>query len=102
MSIGQDFGLRLTEAIGAFFGGVCYAILVQARKPVEIVSYVIVGTATGNYMGDSVVKWMNVLPQGFQLGEGGAGFLTGLLAMGICQALIAAGRRWIPKSRDEV
>lgn len=102
MSLGQELGLRLTEAIGAFFGGVCYSILVQARKPAEIVGYVVVGTATGNYMGDAVVKMMMVLPSGLQLGEGGTGFLTGLVAMGICQAIVTFGRKWKPRSRDEV
>ena len=86
MELGHDFGINLPRAIAGFTGGLVYALVMKQVKPIEAFSSVIVGTATANYLTDYVAK---VIGSDF---GGGMAFLTGLVAMVICQAIIAGAR----------
>lgn len=83
-SIGE-FGLKLQEALAGFAGGVVYALVMKQTKPLEAVSSVIVGTLTANYLTDYVAVKVG-------LDGPGMGFITGLIAMALCQGIIAGAK----------
>lgn len=85
MDIGHDLGINLQRAVAGFAGGMVYALVMKQVRAIEAVSSVLVGTATANYLTDYVIKLI-----GFD--GGGMAFLTGLIAMVLCQAIIAAAR----------
>lgn len=91
---GPDLGFKLQEAIAGFAGGVVYALVMKQTKPLEAVSSVVVGTLTANYLTDYVAR---------QVGFDGAGmgFLTGLIAMALCQGIIAGAKAFkLTRSSD--
>lgn len=96
MELGPDLGIRAQEVIAGFAGGVVYALL-QRGKPLEAVSSVVVGALTANYLSDFVAQEIDY--------KGPAvAFITGLIAMALCQGIIAAGRTIKivqPKARDD-
>lgn len=85
MDLGHDLGINLQRAIAGFAGGMVYALVMKQVRAIEAISSVLVGTATANYLTDYVIKLI-----GFD--GGGMAFLTGLIAMVLCQGIIAAAR----------
>lgn len=85
MSSSVDLGIKLQQAIAGFAGGMVYALVMKQTKPIEAVSSVVVGTLTANYLTDYVAARIG-------LDGPGMGFLTGLIAMAICQGIIAAAK----------
>lgn len=85
MDISHDLGINLQRAVAGFAGGMVYALVMKQVRAIEAISSVVVGTATANYMTDYVIKLV-----GFD--GGGMAFLTGLIAMVLCQGIIAAAK----------
>lgn len=86
MDIGHDLGINLQRAVAGFAGGMVYALVMKQVRAIEAVSSVLVGTATANYLTDYVIKLI-----GFD--GGGMAFLTGLIAMVLCQGIIAGAKQ---------
>jgi hypothetical protein len=88
----NDIGVRITEAVAGFAGGVAYVFVTKNTKPFEAIGCVLVGTFTANYLSGYVTGLTSYLGPA-ALGPGPSGFVTGLCAMAICQGIIAGVRR---------
>ena len=84
-----EMGIRLADMIAGFWGGVVYVFVTRNTKPTEAVGCVIVGAATANYLSEYVSSL-----SGGAIKPGASGFVTGLIAMALCQGIIAGARRW--------
>lgn len=89
----NEFGLRVTEAVAGFCGGVSYVFVTRNTKPFEAIGSVVVGCLTANYLAGYLTGMTG-------LAQPAAGFVTGLCAMAICQGIIAGARRWrVPEAK---
>lgn len=86
-----EYGLKLPDLIAGIMGGAVNALVLGKSGWLSVMSSVIVGAFTANYMGDPLSHYIGT-------SEGVAAFLTGLGGMALCQGLIAgiteAVKRW--------
>lgn len=83
-------GFKVQDLLAGLAGGVVNALVFQRSNPMAIISSVVVGSLTANYLAEYAAKYVG-------LNVGAAAFITGLCAMAICQALVAAAAKWSPK-----
>lgn len=88
-----ELGLRLPELIAGFAGGVVSALVVPQSSPVKLVSSVLVGALTANYLGAPAAAYLGFTSPG---ALGSAAFIVGLGGMAICQGIVEAIKRWRP------
>lgn len=90
MSIGDvlaTVGIKVPDLAAGFGGGVINALWFQRGKPLDVVTSVVGGAITANFLTGTVSKISGLEP-------GAAGFLVGLTAMVICQGLFSKVRGW--------
>lgn len=83
-------GIRAQDIIAGLAGGVVNAFVFQRSNPAAIIGSVIVGALTANYLADPAAKMLGT-------SGGASAFIVGLCAMAICQALVVAAGKWMPK-----
>jgi hypothetical protein len=93
MADGPDFwlqiGIKMPDLIAGFAGGVVNAIALKRSDPWSIISSVILGGLTANYLTEPFSHYLGT-------GQGTSGFLVGVAGMAICQGIIASASRWTP------
>lgn len=80
----EEMGLNVGRLIAGFSGGVVAAVGLGVRSPSAVVSTVVAGTLTANYLGPGAVHYL-----GPWFGDFGSAFLVGLGGMGITRGVIA-------------
>lgn len=84
-------GIKAQDILAGLAGGVVNAFVFQRSSPVAIIGSVIVGALTANYLAESAAKTLGT-------SGGASAFIVGLCAMAICQALVVAAGKWMPKA----
>lgn len=79
----DEWGLNILRLSAGFGGGVLHALLRKQASPVAVVTSVVAGTLTANYLGAAAGHYAPVW-----VGDGAVSFLVGLSAMEICQGLM--------------
>lgn len=85
----SDFGLRVSDLVGGASGGIVSSIVMQRVGPLALVSSVVAGALTANYLGEPAGKLIGT-------GQGATTFILGLGAMVICQKIMDAIKRYSP------
>jgi hypothetical protein len=70
------------------------AIVFKRADPVSIVSSMIVGAVTANYLAAAVSRYLGT-------GQGAGAFFVGLAGMVICQGIVEAAKSWRPFGKSE-
>ncbi len=83
-------GIKTQDILAGLAGGVVNAFVFQRSNPTAIIGSVVVGAFTANYLADSAAHMLGT-------SGGASAFIVGLCAMAICQALVAAAGKWMPK-----
>lgn len=83
-------GIRAQDILAGLAGGVVNAFVFQRSNPGAIIGSVIVGALTANYLADPAAKMLGT-------SGGASAFIVGLCAMAICQALVVAAGKWMPR-----
>jgi hypothetical protein len=86
-------GLDIKNIVAGISGGLSIAYAMRKPKPWELVSGMVVGGLTANYVGPSVSEWTG-LPILM------AAFFVGVAAKWICLRLLAAIECWIPSKEQ--
>lgn len=84
-----QLGVKMPDLIAGFAGGVVNAIALKRSDPWSIISSVVVGGLTANYLTESFSHYLGT-------GTGTSGFLVGVAGMAICQGIISAAKSWTP------
>jgi hypothetical protein len=84
-----SFGVNVHNLVAGFSGGVVNAIVLKRSDPWSIISSVVVGGLTANYLTEVFSHYL-----GTSLGT--SGFLVGVAGMAICQGIIAGAAKWNP------
>lgn len=93
LELSAKVGIKTPDLIAGFAGGLVSAIVFKKSDPWSVVSSVVVGAFTANYIGEPIAKFLG-------MGGGAAAFICGLAGMAICQALVDAAKRWRPGPPD--
>ena len=83
----SSVGIKVPDLAAGFGGGAINALWFQRGKPIDVVSSVMGGAITANFLTGSVAHITG-------LEVGAAGFLVGLTAMAICQGMFVKVRSW--------
>jgi len=89
LSFWQQIGVSVQDLVAGFCGGVVKAFVFDRGEPWAIVSSVVVGALTANYLAPLIGHYVGA-------SGGAAGFLTGLAGMVICQRAVSFFREWRP------
>ena len=90
-SLLSELGVRASDIVAGFFGGIVNAFVFRRSDPVSIIGSVVVGTVTAAYLTDWVV-W-NIVRWGFGNPGQGTAFIVGLCGMMVCQGIVAMAKR---------
>lgn len=88
-SFWQQLGVSLPDMMAGFWGGVTKAALSGDPKPWPIISTVLVGALTANYLSPVIGHYIGTT-------GGVTGYVTGLTGMLVCQSIINAAQGWRP------
>ncbi len=88
----DNFGIDATRMLAGFCGGAVHAFVFRQKDPYTVISSIVVGTLTANYLGGAVGSYI-----GTWVGVQGASFVTGLIAMIVCQAIVTGAKSWNPR-----
>lgn len=80
-------GIKVPDLSAGFAGGVINALWFQRGKPLDVISSVMGGAITANFLTGTAAHVSGLEP-------GAAGFLVGLTAMAICQGAFIKVRGW--------
>ena len=83
----DDVGLNTGRLVAGFAGGIVHALAFRDTTPIGLITSIITGTLTANYLGPAAVHYI-----GGWIGDGGSAFAVGLSAMLIIQGVDAAIR----------
>jgi len=83
----DEWGLNTVRLICGFGGSVVHIFTAKKFDPVSVAAAAVVGTLTANFLGPAVQHFAPAW-----LGDSGASFLTGYLAIVILQAIETAAR----------
>jgi predicted MFS family arabinose efflux permease len=89
----ENFGIDPTRMLAGFCGGAVHAFVFRQTDPYTVASSIVVGTLTANYLGAAAGNYI-----GTWIGVQGASFVTGLVAMIVCQAIVSAAKAWKPRT----
>jgi hypothetical protein len=87
----EAMGLHGPVLVAGFSGGVCYVVLPNGEpSPRTIISGIVVGTLTSNYLSTLAVSYLPVERAGVPAGTigGAAAFIVGLCGPWICKTII--------------
>lgn len=84
-----ELGIKIPDIIAGFAGGVVNAFVFKRSSSTAIISSVIVGAFTANYLGAAVAQAVN-------LSTGVGSFLVGVGGMAFVQGVVAGISRWQP------
>lgn len=79
----SEIGISLQLALAGFWGGVVHALIMRRVSLIEVLTAVVVGMMTANYLGGVAVKYTGAP-------ELATGFIVGLSGMIICRGIISA------------
>lgn len=85
-----EFGLKLPDLAAGFCGGLVKALVFHQGNPGATLVSTIVGALTANYLSEAAAAYLG-------MGRGAAGFITGLVAMAVCQGIMDAASKWKPQ-----
>lgn len=88
-----ELGIRASDILAGFCGGVVNAFVLKRSEPWSIIGSVVVGGITANYLTEPFMKYLGT-------GQGTAAFLVGLAGMAVCQGVIGAAKNWTPFGRS--
>jgi len=88
-SFWQQLGVSIPDLVAGFCGGAVNALVFQRVTPLAIVSSVIVGALTANYLAPVIGHYLGTT-------GGATGFITGLAGMVLCQGIVSAAKDWRP------
>lgn len=80
-------GIKLPDLVAGFMGGVVNALFFVKGRPIDVISSLVGGALTANYMTASVSHTLG-------LDVGVAGFVVGVTAMAICQSMFSVASSW--------
>lgn len=89
-----SLGFKTQDLVAGLSGGVVNAIVFKRSNPVAVISSMIVGALTANYLGEYGAKYTGT-------SEGTAAFIVGLCGMIICQLIVAGAAKWTPSFLKE-
>jgi len=91
-------GVNAKILIAGFAGGVVKALYDKSKSPVDVLSSVIGGALTANYVAGVAIKWsgLNGITEGF------AGFAVGVGGMLIVQGILGAIRARVNSTSTSV
>lgn len=84
-----SIGLKTQDLVAGLLGGLSSSLAFRKGEPVAIISSMIVGAITANYLDEIVSKYT-----GTSIGT--AAFLVGVGGMAICQTIVSAAAKWKP------
>lgn len=87
-------GIKVPDLVAGFGGGVVNAIVFKRSDPVSIVSSMVVGAVTANYLAEPFARYLGT-------GQNVGGFLVGLAGMIICQGIVEGAKSWRPFGKGE-
>lgn len=93
-----EYGITLPNLIAGLLGGMVKAVAIDKATPFAVITSMMAGGFTANYVGEPLAKMMNI-------GIGLSCFTTGLGAMVICQgvlAMISARMDSIKRNREKM
>lgn len=94
----QDIGVKVPDLFAGLAGGVVRTLFDYSNfKPLVTILSAISGALTANYLAATFAAGFDKLFHswfGVDLDHGVAGFIVGLTAMTLCQAIILRVRRW--------
>lgn len=82
-----SLGIKTPDLLAGTLGGLCKAIIVDKSGPTAVVSSMIVGAITANYLAEYVTKYLGTT-------SGVSGFIVGVAGMIICQVILARATKW--------
>lgn len=88
-SLWVELGIRKADLVAGFCGGIVAALILRRADPWSIVSSVVVGALTANYLTDPIGRFTGT-------SGGTAAFIVGLAGMAICQGIVEAAKSWRP------
>lgn len=103
MSWGEYFiylGIKLPDAIAGMLGGLVKALMFHRDQPFEAVAATIVGAITANFLGEGVAAKMTEWVPWMAPSRGAACFITGIVAMILCQLLIDQSKKLSAKGSN--
>lgn len=90
----KELGIRISDVMAGFAGGVVNAFVFKRANPVAIIGSIVVGALTANYLGEVATRYVP------GVSNNASAFIVGLCAMGICQGLVETVARWKFKPRN--
>lgn len=87
-------GIKLPDALAGMFGGIVKALMFHKDHPGEAVVATVIGAITANYLGEGVAGQLSAIG----VSRGAACFITGIIAMILCQLAIDQAKKWSPKN----
>lgn len=84
-----QLGVKMPDLLAGFAGGVVNALALKRSDPWSIISSVVIGGLTANYLTETFGHYLGTA-------QGTSGFLVGVAGMAICQGIIAGAARWSP------
>ena len=84
-----QIGVNLHDIVAGFAGGTLNSIIFKRSDPVSIISSMVAGALTANYLSEPIGHYIGT-------GTGPSGFIVGLTSMAICQGIVEAARSWRP------
>lgn len=88
-SIWVELGIRKSDLVAGFCGGIVAAFVLKRSDPWSIVSSVVVGSLTASYLTGPIGQFTGT-------SGGTAAFIVGLAGMAICQGIVEAAKAWRP------
>lgn len=86
-----QLGVNLHDIVAGFAGGAVNSLIFKRSDPASIISSMIVGACTSNYLSEPIGRYLGT-------GAGPSGFIVGLAGMAICQGIVEAAKSWRPFS----
>lgn len=91
--MGQDFltqmGVHVADVFAGFCGGLLNALILRTSHPWAIITSVIAGGITANYLSDPIEHYLGT-------SHGTSAFIVGLGGMAFCQGIVKAAETWRP------
>lgn len=92
-------GIKMPDLVAGMFGGIVKALVFHRDKPFESVVSGVVGALMANYLGEGLATQFAKWWTDFAPGRGAVCFITGIIAMVLCQAIIDRAKAWSSKGQ---
>lgn len=91
MSLMTELGFKANDLLAGFLGGVTALFVNKTTKPFEAIGLVVSGALTANFLTEPAARMIG-------LNAGATGFILGLCAMAVANAIMSAARNWRPRA----